>query len=90
MALEKTKVAEIVKEFGENEKDTGSTRVQVAIITERIKDLTEHLKVNTHDYCSKRALFVLVGQRRGLLSYLDSKDHAAYLELIKKLGIRKY
>lgn len=90
MALEKNEIAEIVKEFGENENDTGSTKVQVALITRRIKQLSEHLKVNTHDYCSKRALFVLVGQRRGLLSYLDNKDHSAYLELIKKLGIRKY
>ncbi|MFA6796372.1 MAG: 30S ribosomal protein S15 [Bacilli bacterium] len=90
MALEKAEIAKIVKEFGENEHDTGSTKVQVAIITKRIQELTTHLKANIHDYSSKRALFVLVGQRRGLLSYLDNKDHAAYLELIKKLGIRKY
>jgi small subunit ribosomal protein S15 len=90
MALEKSKITEIVKEFGENEKDTGSTQVQVALITKRIQELSEHLKANTHDYCSKRALFILVGQRRGLLSYLDRNEHAAYLELINKLGIRKY
>jgi len=90
MALEKTVIEEIVKEYGKDGKDTGSTEVQVAIITKRINELTEHLKVNIHDYCSKRALFILVGQRRGLLSYLDRKDHAAYLDLIKKLKIRKY
>jgi len=90
MALEKLVIEDIVKEYGKDGKDTGSTQVQVAIITKRINELTEHLKVNIHDFCSKRALFILVGQRRGLLSYLDRNDHAAYLELIKKLGIRKY
>jgi small subunit ribosomal protein S15 len=89
MALLKDEKAEIVKAYGKDEKDTGSSAVQVALLTKRINDLTEHLKVNKHDYSSKRALFVLVGKRSGLLHYIDSQDHDAYLELIKKLGIRK-
>ena len=89
MALNKTEITEIVKEFGENEKDTGSSKVQVALLTARIKQLTEHLKTNKHDYASKRSLFILVGQRRGLLDYIDRSNHEEYLELIAKLGIRK-
>ena len=89
MTLAKEKVAQIVKEFGKDEKDTGCPEVQVAILTERIKQLTEHLKVNKHDYSSKRALFILVGQRRGLLNYIDSNDHEKYVALVTKLGLRK-
>ncbi len=87
--LTKEEKAKLVKEFGANEKDTGNVKVQIAILTKEINDLTEHLKANKHDFASKRALFVKVGQRSGFLSYLDKKDHTAYLELIKKLGIRK-
>ncbi len=89
MALAKEQINAIVKEFGKDEKDTGSAKVQVALLSERIKELTEHLKANKHDYASKRALFILVGQRHGLLSYIDSNNHEEYLELINKLGIRK-
>ena len=89
MALSKNEITEIVKEFGENEKDTGSAKVQVALLTKRIQQLTEHLKVNKHDYASKRSLFILVGQRKGLLNYIDNHDHEEYLNLIAKLGIRK-
>ncbi len=87
--LSKEKKAEFVKEFGANDKDTGNVKVQIAILTADINNLTEHLKANKHDYSSKRALFVKVGKRSGLLSYLDGKSHEEYLALIKKLGIRK-
>ncbi|MCI2069617.1 MAG: 30S ribosomal protein S15 [Bacilli bacterium] len=89
MALKKEEKAEIVKQFGKDEKDTGNTKVQIALLTKEINDLNDHLKENKHDYSSKRALFVKVGERSSLLSYLDRADHAAYLDLIKKLNIRK-
>lgn len=69
--------------------DTGSVAVQVSIFTERIKELTEHLKVSKKDFAARRALLQLVGQRRRLLKYLAEEDSKAYLELIKKLGLRK-
>lgn len=69
--------------------DTGSATVQVGIMTERIKELTEHLKTNKHDYMARRGLLQLVGKRRRLLKYIAEKDSKAYLELIKKLGIRR-
>ena len=89
MALKKEVVAAIVKEFGENEKDTGSTRVQVALLTQQIRDLTEHLKVHKHDYHSQRGLLKLVGQRRALLDYYNRVDREAYLALIARLGLRR-
>ncbi len=89
MALTKTEKAELVKKFGKNEKDTGSTEVQVAILTAEIKNLTAHLKYHIHDNSSRRSLMILVGQRRSLLDYLDGKDHEAYVKLIQALGIRK-
>lgn len=89
MALKKEVVAAIVKEFGENEKDTGSTRVQVALLTQQIRDLTEHLKVHKHDYHSQRGLHSLVGHRRSLLDYYSRVNREGYLELIQKLGLRK-
>lgn len=89
MAISKEEKAAFVKEFGKDEKDTGNTKVQIAILTKRINDLNQHLKDNKHDYSSKRALFVLVGERSGLLNYINKNDHSEYLELIKKLGIRK-
>lgn len=89
MAITKEKKAELVKTFGENEKDTGNTKVQIAILTEEINDLTEHLKVHTHDYHSKRGLLMKVGKRRSLLDYLKDNDVVAYRELIQKLNIRK-
>ena len=87
MALSKEKVAAIVKEFGKDEKDT--TEVQIALLSAQIQALTAHLKANNKDQSSRRGLFILVGQRRGLLDYLDRKDHEAYLALIAKLNLRK-
>ncbi len=81
--------AEIIKEYGKTPADTGSTEVQVAILTYRIKELTEHLKIHKKDHHSRRGLLKMVGQRRGLLDYLKSKDIEAYRQLIEKLGIRK-
>ncbi len=81
--------AEIVKKYGKTEGDTGSPEVQVAILTERIRELTEHLKQNTHDHHSRRGLLKMVGKRRGLLAYLKKKDINRYRELIEKLGLRK-
>ena len=81
--------AELIKEYGKNEADTGSVEVQVAILTYRIKELTEHLKTNQKDHHSRRGLLKMVGKRRGLLDYLKKKDIEAYRQLIERLGIRK-
>lgn len=89
MALAKDRVAEIVKKYGKSATDTGSTEVQVALLTAQISDLTAHLKVHSHDHHSRRGLLKLVGKRRGLLDYLNAKDHDAYVALINSLGIRK-
>ena len=89
MAVSKERKAELVKTFGTSEKDTGNTKVQIAILTDEINDLTEHLKVHTHDYHSKRGLLMKVGKRRSLLDYLKNNDVIAYRELIQKLNIRK-
>ncbi len=79
----------IMAEFKLHESDTGSPEVQVALLTKRIKDITEHLKVHTQDYSTRRGLLKLIGQRRRLLDYLIKKDINRYRELIKALGIRK-
>ena len=89
MALTKEEKLNIVKEFGRDEKDTGSMEVQIAILTKEINDLTEHLKVHTHDYHSKRGLLMKVGQRRSKLNYLMKNDVTKYREVINKLGLRK-
>ncbi len=89
MAVTKERKAELVKMFGANEKDSGNTKVQIAILTDEINDLTEHLKVHIHDYHSKRGLLMKVGKRRSLLDYLKANDVIAYRELIEKLNIRK-
>lgn len=89
MALTKEVKQEIVKKYARNEKDTGSTEIQIAILTQEINDLTEHLKVHTHDFHSRRGLLKKVGQRRSLLNYLLKEDVKRYRELIKKLGLRK-
>ncbi len=89
MALTKEEKVKIIKEFGKNEKDTGSIEVQVAILTKEINDLTEHLKVHTHDYHSKRGLLMKVGQRKNKLNYLMKNDITKYREVINKLGLRK-
>ena len=79
----------VVSDLQTHKKDTGSSRVQVGILTERIKELTEHLKVNKHDFATRRGLLQMVGKRKRHLQYIASKDGNAYLELIKKLGIRR-
>lgn len=89
MALSKEEKAKIVKEFGKNDKDTGSIEVQIAILTKEINDLTDHLKEHTHDYHSKRGLLMKVGQRRSKLNYLMKNDVTKYREIINKLGLRK-
>ncbi len=83
------KKANIIDEFKLSEGDTGSTEVQVALLTERITQLTGHMVANTHDYHTKRSLLKLVGQRRRLLAYLNRKDVSRYQNLIKRLGLRK-
>lgn len=89
MALTKEEKQKIIKEFGRNEKDTGSAEVQIAILSKEIENLTEHLKEHIHDYHSKRGLLMKVGQRRNMLNYLAKKDVAKYREVVKKLGLRK-
>mgnify|MGYP002575997941 CR=1 FL=1 len=89
MALTKEQKAEIVAKYGENEKDTGSTKVQIAILTKRISNLTEHLKVHKQDAHTRRGLSILIGKRRGLLDYLAANDYDSYKALISDLGIRK-
>ncbi|MFP4125050.1 MAG: 30S ribosomal protein S15 [Alphaproteobacteria bacterium] len=79
----------IVNDFGTAEGDTGSPEVQVAILTERIQNLTEHMKSHKKDFASRRGLLMMVGQRRRLLDYLKRKDAQRYLKLIERLGIRK-
>lgn len=85
----KERKTEIIKEFGRSEGDTGSPEVQVALLTERIRDLTEHLKVNKKDHHSRRGLLKMVGQRRNMLEYLKKCDIERYRALIEKLGLRK-
>ena len=79
----------IIKEHGENDRDSGNTSVQIALLTERIKQLTMHFKTHKKDHHSRYGLLKLVGQRRSFLDYLKRKEIAAYRALIKKLGIRK-
>ncbi|MDD6729371.1 MAG: 30S ribosomal protein S15 [Eggerthellaceae bacterium] len=88
LSISKERVAELIKEYGKNEQDSGSAEVQVAILTERIKNLTEHLKVHKKDNHSRRGLMMLIGKRRGLLKYIKNRDIEEYRALIKKLGIR--
>ncbi len=87
--LSKDQIAEIVKKFGKDENDSGSPEVQVAILTQRIKDLTEHVKLHKKDHHNRRGLMKLVGQRSRLLRYIQKNDFNRYLELIKTLGLRK-
>ena len=87
--ISKEKKAEIIAEYGRQAGDTGSPEVQIALLTERIKELTEHLKVNQKDHHSRRRLLKMVGQRRGLLEYLKKNDLDSYRNLIEKLGLRK-
>lgn len=87
--LSKEKKEMIIKEYGKKPGDTGSPEVQIALLTERINELTEHLKVNQKDHHSRRGLLKMVGQRRGLLAYLKKSDIERYRTLIKRLGLRK-
>jgi len=80
---------EIVIDFGKDEKNTGSTEVQVAILTKKINSLTEHFKINKKDHHSKRGLLGMINNRRKLLKYLKNKNEQRYTDLIKKLGLRK-
>ena len=87
--ISKEKKAELIKEYGRTPEDTGSPEVQIAILTTRINELTEHLKVNQKDHHSRRGLLKMVGKRRGLLDYLKKTDLEGYRSLIERLGIRK-
>ena len=88
LSISKERTAELIKEFGKDEKDSGSVEVQVAILTERIRNLTEHLKVHKKDNHTRRGLMKLIGKRRGLLKYIKARNIDEYRALIKKLGIR--
>ncbi len=87
--MDKNRKQELIKEFALHEGDTGSPEVQVALLTERIKDLTEHLKVHKHDHHSRRGLLKMVGERKSLLNYLRKEDIERYRDLIARLGLRK-
>ena len=89
MAITKERKAELVKQFGKNEKDSGATEVQIAILTEEINQLTEHLKVHIHDFHSKRGLQMMGGKSRSLLDYLKKTAVVSYRKTIEALGIRK-
>jgi len=89
MALTKEVKTGIIKKFARDKQDTGSAEVQIAILTEEIRVLTEHLKEHKHDYHSRRGLLKKVGQRKNMLAYLAKKDINRYREVIKKLGLRK-
>lgn len=89
MPLTKETKVEIFKEFGKNENDTGNTKSQIALLTKRIAELSEHLKAQPKDHHSRRGLLKLVGQRRRLLQYLQREDIKEYRSLIEKLGIRR-
>ena len=89
MSIEKNKKKELIKEFSIKEGDTGSPEVQVAVLTERINNLTEHMKEHKKDFISRRGLLVMVSQRRKLLDYVKKQDQVRYETLIKRLGLRK-
>ena len=88
MAVTKERKAELIKQYGKDEKDSGSAAVQVALLTERIKGLTEHMKTHPKDFHTRRGLLMLVGKRRRLLSYIKARNIEDYRTLIKSLGIR--
>ena len=89
MALDKETKSQVIEEFARHEGDTGSPEVQIALITNRITTLTDHLRVNKHDESSRRGLLKLVGQRRRLLSYIRRKDFQRYMALTDRLKIRR-
>ena len=87
--MTKERKQEIINSYKRDEKDTGSPEVQIALLTERITELTGHLKVHTHDNHSRRGLLKMVGKRRNLLNYLAKKDVQRYRDIVEKLGLRK-
>ena len=89
MSLTQERKRELVTRFGDDEHDTGNTRVQVALLTERINELTEHLRANSKDHHSRRGLLMLVGRRRRLLNYFQRENLEGYRALIKELGLRR-
>ncbi|MCH9051964.1 MAG: 30S ribosomal protein S15 [Proteobacteria bacterium] len=89
MSITSERKDELVKEYATNTGDTGSPEVQVAILSERIVNLTEHLKIHKHDYHSRRGLIIMVGKRRRLLDYLKRKNEDRYGQLIKRVGLRR-
>jgi small subunit ribosomal protein S15 len=89
MTMTQERKAEITARFGENPQDTGNTRVQVALLTERINGLTQHLREHHQDHHSRRGLLMLVGRRRRFLDYLRKKDVEAYRALVRELGLRR-
>ena len=89
MPLAKTQKDELVQTYRQHEKDTGSPEIQIALLTERIKDLTEHLRSASHDNASRRGLLQMVGQRRRLLAYLHRRNPERYQEIIGRLGLRR-
>ena len=89
MSLDRATKQQIISEYGASPQDTGSPEVQIAMLTRRISDLTEHLKSHKHDHHSRRGLLILVGQRRRLLQYLQRTDITRYRSIIERLGIRR-
>ncbi|MDR1393183.1 MAG: 30S ribosomal protein S15 [Bifidobacteriaceae bacterium] len=89
MPLDQATKAKIIAEYATHEGDTGSPEVQIALLTQRIKDLTEHFKIHSHDHHSRRGLLLLVGQRRRLLGYLQSIDVERYRSIVRRLGLRR-
>jgi small subunit ribosomal protein S15 len=89
MALTKAAKVDLIKKYGGNDKNTGATEVQIAVLTARINELTKHLQTHVKDHSSRRALLMMVGQRKRLLTYLTSTDIEKYRSLINELGIRK-
>lgn len=89
MTMTKDRKLELIKEFGQNDKDTGSAEVQIALLTERINELTEHFKTHKKDFASRRGLLKLVGRRRNLLNYVRNSDVERYRTVVKALGLRK-
>ena len=87
--MDKAKKLEIISKYGKSATDTGSPEVQIALLSERITELTEHLKVHKKDHHSRRGLLMMVGQRRGFLKYLAAQDIERYRDIVKKLGLRR-
>jgi len=89
MSITKESKKTLISKFAKNDKDTGSARVQIAVLTERIKNLTDHLKTHSKDFSTRRGLLTLVGKRRRVLDYIKNKNEENYLKVIEALGLRK-